>query len=288
MIMRFFPVAALALVATGAAARPADPSPVRLATYAYPAFDRRLALAPLARLVEQASGRPVQVTLFPTPDALAAAVREGAVDLAVTNLAAYAQVARLPGADAIAVLAAPPATLDRYRGVLLARREGGPGTLAQLPALAPRLRLVEVLPGSTSGALVQADALRRVGLSRGGFLQASHAGTHEAALAQLTAGQADVAALAEAPWLALQAQAPADAARLTLLWRSDPLPPGPLLCMNGPELRCRRLAAALLANSAASRRAAEALARGWAETAGARRFIRVRPARYRAFLPPAV
>lgn len=275
---------ALALIAaTGARAAPA-PQPLRLATYAYPAFDRRAALAPLAGLVAHAAGRPVVVTLYPDPDALAAAVRAGQADLAVTNLAAFTQVAGLPGARAIAVLAPPAATLERYRGVLLVRRDTGPASLAALRPLAGQLHYAEVLPGSTSGALVQAEALRIAGIRRGAFRSLTHAGTHEAALASLIDGTAGLAALAEGPWLALQARSPEIASGLVPLWRSAPLPPGPIVCMASPRVPCQRIAGALLASRPASRAAAKMLARGWSETAGADRFIRVRPARYAPFM----
>ena len=274
---------AIALAAATEAFAAPDRSPLRLATYAYPAFDRRAALAPLARTVEQVSRRPVLIELFPTPDALATAVRQGHVDLAVTNLAAFTQVAGLANATAIAVLAPPAATLERYRGVLLVRRLDGPASLSALRPLAARLRYVEVLPGSTSGALVQAEALRGVSIGRESFRDTSYAGTHEAALAQLIDSKADVAALAEGPWLALQAKLPDVAVRLLPLWRSEPLPPGPIVCMASGQVPCRRIASALLADSPASRDAAIMLARGWTETAGARRFTRVRSARYAAF-----
>lgn len=279
MIRRLCLFLALLGAATAASAHP----PLRLATYAYPAYDRRAAMAPLARLVERASGRPVIMALFSTPDALATAVRRGEVDLAVTNLAVFARIADLPEARAIAVLAPPPATLERYRGVLLARQDL-PATLEGLQPVASQLRYVEVLPGSTSGALVQAAALRRAGIGAGQFRASTHAGTHEAALQQLIDDKADLAALAEGPWLALRAGSPRLAARLRPLWRSDPLPPGPVVCLNSAAVPCHRIARSLLANSAASRAAAIMLARGWHETGGARRFTRVRAQRYAPFM----
>lgn len=273
--------------ASAASAAP-DQAPLRLATYAYPAFDRRMALTPLARTIEATSRRPVLIEIFPSPDALAAAVRQGHVDLAVTNLAAFTQVAGLPHARAIAVLAPPAATLDRYRGVLLARRDAGIDGLAGVRQQASRLRYAEVLPGSTSGAMVQDEALRTIGIGRDAFRATNHAGSHEAALAQLIEGKADLAALAEAPWLAFKARLPAEADRVVTLWRSQPLPPGPIVCMASTGVPCRRIAAALTASSPSSSEAAIMLARGWAETAGARQFVKVRRAPYAAFIaaPP--
>lgn len=274
-------VAALLPFATAAQA---EPAPLRLATYAYPAYDRQQALAPLARLIERASGRPVVVALFASPDALADATRRGDVDVAVTNLAAFIQIAALPGARAIAVPKPPAATLERYRGVLLVRRDAGAARLADLRVLAPRLRYAEVLPGSTSGALVQAEALREAGIETARFRRTDHAGTHDAALARLLDGEAEVAAMAEGPWLALQATRPDAAATLVPLWRSSPLPPGPVVCMADPTVPCARIARAMLRPGDASRTAAAALARGWSETAGARAFGRYDAARYAAFV----
>lgn len=275
---------AAALLASSLPAVASVQPPVRLATYAYPAFDRQAALAPLARLVEKASGRSVMIQLFPTPDALADAVRAGSVDLAVTNLAVYARVARQPSVQAIAVLAPPPATQERYRGVLIARRDSSLETLTKIGPAASRLRYVEVLPGSTSGAMVQTEALRLAGISRDVFRSAGHAGTHEDALAAVIDGKADLAALAEGPWLALQARSPESASRLVLLWRSAPLPPGPIICMASANMPCQRISDVLVANQPTSHSAARMLARGWSETTGARRFMRVRAASYAAFI----
>ena len=258
-------------------------APVRLATYEYPAFDRRAALGPLAREIEAELSRPVEIVLFATPDALGSALRRGEVELAVTNLAAYAQSATNDRVTAIAVLDVPAETLDGYRGVLLARRDAGIETPAALRARAASLRYAEVLPGSTSGALVQAGHLAAVQLQPDSFGVRTQAGTHEKVLASLLAGDTDLGAMAEAPWRALLRTKPDTAALLTELWRSPPLPPGPVVCVRSRSLPCDRIARRLLRTATA----APMLARGWAETSGALRFIRPDPRRYRVFLRPA-
>lgn len=267
---------AAALAATSA-------TPLRLATYAYPAYDRREALAPLARLIEAETGRPVEISLLGSPEELATALRERRVDIAMTNLAAYLQAASEPAIRPIAMLDVPPQTLEGYRGVLLARRAAGLTTLADAGAQAPRLRYMEVLPGSTSGALVQAAALRGVASKQVRFRSVVQAGTHDKALAALLSDDGDVAALAEGHWRALQHSDPAGAARLVELWRSDPLPPGPIVCVQHARTPCDRIGARLLSGGAHMRTAAAALAKGWSETAGALSFTRVRPNTYRAF-----
>lgn len=268
----------------GLAAAAAAPPPLIVATYAYPAYDRRQALAPVASEIGAVLGRPVETRLYASPDALRDAIRAGEVDFAMTNLSAYAGVAGEARVRAIAVLDAPGTTLDRYRGVLLARRGTGINTLAALSAAAPRLRYAEVLPGSTSGGMVQAARLRASGTRPETFAATIRPGTHEGALAALLGGTADVAALAETPWRKLQADRPDQAAGLVELWRSEGLPPGPVVCVETDTPRCARVARRLATPRAAA--AAAALARGWSETEGATRFVPVDPVRYRPFVTP--
>lgn len=278
-------IAAVSLLATGCVTAP-DPevAPLRLATYAYPAYDRERALAGLAALIRDETGRTVATTLYPTPDALAQAIRDGHVDLAMTNLAAFISVADDPDVQPVAMLDVPAATLDGYRGVLLARREVGVATLADLPGAAGTLRYVETLAGSTSGALVQRGAFRAAAFDSAAFAAHAHAGTHDGAVKALMEDRADIAAAAERPWLQMQADRPAEAARLVQVWRSEPLPPGPVICVRAPTSPCDALARRLTSPDPAARTAAVALAAGWAETKGAERFAPYDAENYAAFV----
>lgn len=269
------------LIAAALAASTA--APLRVATYAYPAYDRRQALAPLARLIEDETRRPVEVLLLASPDELAAALRAGKADVAMTNLASFIDASRSKAVRPIAMLAVPPKTLDGYRGVLLARRGAGVRTLGDLTTAAARLRYAEVLPGSTSGAMVQAEALRQAGGDRQGFAALDQAGTHDAALDRLLSDRSDVAALAEGPWRTLQTTRPAEAQELVQLWRSEPIPPGPVVCVQAPTTPCAKIAKRLLRRDPAPRAAAIDLAKGWSETAGATGFVPVQARIYQAF-----
>ena len=270
--------AAALLLAAQLAAAP----PLKVATYAYPKYDRAAALKPMADQLGAALGRETQVVLLETPDALAQALRAGEVDVAMTNLAAYLAVRSDPKLQAVAVLDVPAATAGRYRGLLLARRQAGVTAMAELPAKAAGLRYAEVLPGSTSGALVQAAALRQVGLAPGGFAQVTQAGTHEAALAALLTGTADLAALAEEPWRQLKAQDAQAAEGLVELWRSAPLPPGPVVCVQAATTPCDEIGTLLLSGGADT--AAVGVAKGWSETEGAVRFKGYDAGPYSSFL----
>lgn len=183
------------------------------------------------------------------------------------------------------MLAVPAATLERYRGVLLARRATGLGSVAEVAARAGEFRYSEVLPGSTSGALVQAGELRRAGGAPSRFAVTRYTGTHEAALEDLLASRADVAALAERSWRELLEERER-ASSLVEVWRSPPLPPGPIVCVEHSKFRCVDVADALLDSDEPNRDAASALAAGWAETTGAEAFARVPDRSYADFSDP--
>ncbi|MCQ4164193.1 phosphate/phosphite/phosphonate ABC transporter substrate-binding protein [Tahibacter harae] len=269
-------LAALGLSATAPAQTPRT---AVVATYAYAKYDRAAALQPLADRLAAELGQPVTVRLLESPRALAQALREGTVDVAVTNTFVYLAVRAQPRLQAAAVFEVPAATLDAYRGVLLARRDGKAADLAALKRNAGALRYAQVIPGSTSGGLVQDLFLAAQGLDRAGFGSVKYAGTHDAALASLADGSADLAALADAPWQALHKQG--GGTDLVALWRSPPIPPGPVVCRDDGQLPCARVAA-LLQSLEADSAALQGLVKAWSEAAGATRLVPVQAAPYDA------
>lgn len=257
----------------------AEPAAI-LATYAYTRYDRAAALQPLAEHLQRGLGRPVEVRVLESPRALAAALRDGTVDVAVTNTFVYLGLRDLPAIRAAAVFDVPPATLDAYRGVLLARRDGPAASLPAVQAGAAQLRYAQVIPGSTSGGLVQDLFLASRGLDAARFATIRQAGTHEAALAAVVDGSADLAALADAPWQARQREG--KAGDLVELWRSPPIPPGPLVCRAGGRIDCARAAQLLARLHEDAPAALAAVVAAWSEAAGATRLIPVQAAPYDA------
>lgn len=267
----------LALFMAGAATAG---EPLVLGSYAYPALDRERALTPLAALVETTFGQPVDIRLYKDPDAIAAAVAAGEVDVAVLNLGAWLRAASTPDVQPLAVLLPAPEVADRYRAVLLAHPQTGFTHVEQVVSGSSGLRLAAVLPGSTSGGLVQLAALTDAGGAPPRWRSVAYAGSHEAALAMLVRGEADLATIAESPWRAWLAANPAPADRPRQIWRSEPLPPGPVVCRQSARIACPKLAVALTGDNPAARSAAQALATGWPELAGADRFLAYDAARY--------
>ena len=271
-------IAALALC-IAAQAQAATPRAAVIATYAYAKYDRAAALQPLADQLAAELGQPVAVRLLESPRALVQALREGTVDVAVTNTFVYLAVRAQPRLQAVGVFHVPAATLDAYRGVLLARRDGKAADLVALRRNAGTLRYAQVIPGSTSGGLVQDLFLAAQGVDPAGFAAVKHAGTHDAALASLADASADLAALAEAPWQTLRQRG--GAADLVELWRSPPIPPGPVVCRDDGLLPCARVAA-LLQSLGAGSAALQGLVKAWSEAAGASRLMPVQAAPYEA------
>ncbi|MCW8139423.1 MAG: PhnD/SsuA/transferrin family substrate-binding protein, partial [Planctomycetota bacterium] len=236
-------------------------------TYAYPGRDRAAAVQPLADYLAARSGRDAVVRLWPSPSALVEALAAGDADVIVPNLHGYlqgrAQAVTLPVPDV------PPAQAARYRSVIVARGAAGFEDLAAGGAATRRLCLVG--KDSATGGFVPLARLRQSGLPPTAFAAVVYAGSHEAVLAALRAGEADVAALAVDVYDA----APVEGVRE--LWRSPPLPPGPLLCREAGTVPCAEIAGWLLDAHATHPAVMAALRAGWPEFGDAMRFVDAAP-----------
>ncbi len=255
---------ALAVSAPAALAAGTPTAPLRVATYAYPQRDRIDAIRPLAEYLTRRSGRAAAVTLYPSPTALVQAMRDGRVDVAVPNLHGFLQAQGDPRLVALAVPDVPPAQADRYRAVLLARQ--GLASPEQVRREAARLRLVLVGRDSASGGFVPMRQLRALRLEPAtAFARVDYAGSHAAALAALAEGSADVAALAADVY---DAQRPPGVREL---WRSPPIPPGPLLCRE-TQTPCAVIGSWLLQAEREAPDVMAALRVGWPEFGDATAF----------------
>ena len=110
-------------------------------------------------------------------------------------------------------------------------------------------------------------ALRALGLDpRTGFASLDYAGSHAAALQAVAEGRADVAALAADVYDA----GPPPGVRE--LWRSAPIPPGPLLCRASAAIDCGQVAGWLLQAHEQDPAVMAALRAGWPEFGDATAF----------------
>ncbi len=280
ILRRVFAVLLASFVLPAAVAKEDGSAPWVVATYAYPHRDRAAAIQPLADYLARRGRHPVQVRLFPSPTALVDALRAGQVDVAVPNLHGYLQTRRWhEQVTTLPVPQVPALQADRYRAVLVAR--AGVDSMAVLKRDASRLRLVLVGKDSASGGFVPVQHLRVQGLQPAtSFAAVAYAGSHAAALQAVVDGKADVAALAADVYDAARPQAVME------LWRSDPIPPGPLLCRPGPGVPCQAITAWLLEAHAAAPAVMAGLRAGWPEFGDATTFMPAPSAVLSAALPP--
>jgi phosphonate transport system substrate-binding protein len=257
--------AMLALLLVPLLASATQAAPWVVGTYAYPQRDRAAAIQPLADYLGRRGGHPVRVVVLPSPTALVDAVRQGQVDVAVPNLHGYLQAR--PGTGDIRSLPVPDvpaAQADRYRAVLAAR--GDIDSVQALQRRSRRLRLALVGPDSASGGFVPVAGLQAMGLrTQSDFASVTYAGSHAAVLQALVDGRADVAALAADVYDGAAPQG------LHVLWRSEPIPPGPLLC-RATAAPCDAVAGWLLEAHAQDPSVMAALRAGWPEFGDAQRF----------------
>ena len=250
-----------------ARAEEAVPRPWVVATYAYPQRDRAAAIQPLADYLGLRARHPVKIRLFDSPTALVEALRGGEADVAVPNLHGYLQARRASEPlTTLPVPQVPALQADRYRAVLVAR--AGLERPGELERQAKRLRLVLVGRDSASGGFVPVRELRRRGLEPGtAFAHLAYAGSHAAALDAVASDRADVAALAADVY---DADRPAGVVEL---WRSDPIPPGPLLCRPAADVPCQQFTAWLLEAHDEAPAVMAGLRAGWPEFGDATMFI---------------
>lgn len=201
-------------------------------TYAYGTVDRVGAVTPLATHLGARLGRPTRVVAAPDPVALAKMVREGQVDVLVTNTFGYLLLADgpQPAALPVATFRIPPGVSTNY-GTVIVSRDSNVRTLGDLPARAAFLRIALVALGSTTGNLVPRLFLATQGLPDldRQFQAVAYAGSHAAAVTSLRARSADVAALATEEYERQVAADRSDAARrITVLWKSPDIQLGPV------------------------------------------------------------
>ena len=266
MRLRSALVLLLALAVLPVLAKDEPRTPWVVATYAYPERDRLAAIQPLADYLAKRGRQPVQVKLFPSPTALVQAMRDGQVDIAVPNLHGYLQARRdIAQVTTLPVPQVPALQADRYRAVVVARDVA---SFNDMKAKAGSLRLALVGRDSASGGFVPVQYLRSQALDPAkAFASVVYSGSHAAALQAVVAGRADVAALAGDVY---------DASRpdgIHELWRSDPIPPGPMLCRATTDVPCQAMAAWLLEAHREDPAVIAALRVGWPEFGDATVFV---------------
>ena len=255
-----------------------------VATYEYPERDRIAAVLPLAKLAEELGAAPAEIRLAESPTQLANWVATGSADVAVPNLVAYLAMRSRPGAvtdmvvPAAAGDGAPADASDSYTSSIVVLDSSPIRELAELGREAAPSRLYMVWPDSASGSLIARAELRQVLGEGADTLTMEFTGSHQAVFERIADGQPGVGVMATRVYLDLRAGGRSPEVRE--LWRSRPIPFGPLVCAASAKELCRRLRERLLEESAQSAAVLAGLKAGWPEFSTASEFAVPAPADY--------
>jgi phosphonate transport system substrate-binding protein len=180
---------------------------------------------PLLDDLSRALGRPVSVLSVTSYESLAQALGRDEIDLALLSgkraldavaqrrMNVLAQVMRIDG-------------LPDHRAVLLARKIGALSSLDELLARPERWRLARGDSRSVSGFIVpQVQLFLPNGIAMETRFQNEIVDTHQATALAVANGDADVATNNTLDFARFMQQFPAEADRLHVIWRSEPIPP---------------------------------------------------------------
>jgi phosphate/phosphite/phosphonate ABC transporter binding protein len=152
---------------------------------------------PLVAKMGAAIGRPIEVVVAPSYDALEAQVLAGTVDFAQVSSILYvtAVVKRMEAGKALVLIAQEQSTPERgYRGVFVVKPDSAAGALADLKGK----KMAYVAKNSSGGYFFQRMRLRELGLDPDTFFGATEfVGSHDAVVDKVKSGTADVGAVSE-------------------------------------------------------------------------------------------
>lgn len=192
-------------------------------------FDSRIAWQPVLADLSRTIGRPVQAVSTGTYAALARAIGRGEVDIAFLSgkMALDAVTAGRMNVIAQAARADGPSA---HRAVLVVRKGGPVSGLAALLAEPGRWRLARGDLQSVSGFIVpQTELFLPRGIVMETGFRSEMVGTHQTTALAVANGDADVATNNTTDLERFRQQFPVEAARLQVVWTSEPTARGYLV-----------------------------------------------------------
>ncbi|WP_299451466.1 phosphate/phosphite/phosphonate ABC transporter substrate-binding protein [uncultured Pigmentiphaga sp.] len=220
-------------------------------------LETRNAWTPFAEGLTAAVGTPTRLVAPTSYDAMMQTLRQGGIDLAVLSGSMVVDTVAHHGMTVIA--RALPADSSRHRTVLVARRGAAPATLEHMLRQPGRWKLARGESRSLSGYLIpQSQLFLPRGLRMEAFFTAEVPGGPQTNMLAVANGEVDVGITTGTELARFQERFPNEAARITVLWQSEPLPAALAVVRKGlPDSLRMRLAAHLadLGRSPAGREA---------------------------------
>ncbi len=259
---------------------------IRVATYQYADNNRIKNIQPFAGYLKSRYGYETEVKSYPTVHTFIDAIQKNEVDIAFINSFVYLSLetsGKQYHMHPVAALEVKTAAKDNYKTALVISSKLTAKKLADLKTQAPKLRMVLVNKGSTSGNLVPRLALSGAGIKQPDkeFASFEYTQTHAAAMEAVLNGKADVAAMGNSEYDKFLKLDSNNKKRIKLLWLSPEIPLGPVLFNNrfGSAVG-RELQTALLELHQQDAVALEAIKSGWSEAKQTTHFVVINASHY--------
>lgn len=269
-----------------------------IATYAYKDLDRVGAITPLKVFVEKTLsknplGAKAAIKVLSSPNALSDIKvlensKNSLYQIIVPNLAGYltainkSSIDKSSGFVPLAVPGNPDGGESDYKSVIIASKKSNITTLDELVANKESLKVGMVWKDSTSGGIVPTSQLLKAGIVSPGtvslesaFTSFEYLGSHQAALEALLNSDIQVAGFALGVLKEKLATNPEVQKQINLLWTSEAIPYGGLLCRSKIPALCEKIKSALLKNDPAALAVLQGLKMGWPEFKTASQFVEI-------------
>lgn len=239
--------------------------PLVVATYQYADNPRLKNIEPFAIHFAETAGIKTTVKSYPTVHELLEAMRKNEVDVAFINTFGYLLLREItPHYEVSATLNLPKEAASVYRSVIVSPKENHLTSLQQATDRSADFFLVLVSPGSTSGNLL--PRLKLASMLPDDpeklFVEVQYAERHDAALKLALEEKFALASCGIDEYNKLGA----DTARFDLLWKSGPIPLGPVVVRKDLSENLKiSLQRALLELREQNPEALEAIKSGWTE-----------------------
>ncbi|HMV07921.1 MAG TPA: PhnD/SsuA/transferrin family substrate-binding protein [Cyclobacteriaceae bacterium] len=239
--------------------------PLVVATYQYADNPRLKNIEPFAIHLAETAGIKTTVKSYPTVHELLEAMRKSEVDVAFINTFGYLLLREITqNYEVSATLNLPEDAASVYRSVIVSPKENHFRSLQQAVDRAADNFLILVSPGSTSGNLM--PRLKLASMLPDDpeklFVEVQYAERHDAALKLALEEKFALASCGIDEYNKLGA----DTARFDLLWKSGPIPLGPVVVRKDLSENLKiSLQRALLELREQNPEALEAIKSGWTE-----------------------
>ncbi|HET9054240.1 MAG TPA: PhnD/SsuA/transferrin family substrate-binding protein, partial [Cyclobacteriaceae bacterium] len=273
--MRFYIFFGVVFVALSAQAQSTHNNlkPLVVATYQYADNPRLKNIEPFAIHLGEAADIKTEIKSYATVHSLLEAMRNNEVDVAFINTFGYLLSREVTQHyEVSATLHLPDSAASVYRSVIVSPKENRNTTLAQAAERAGDHYLVLVSAGSTSGNLMPRLKLASMlpDDPEKFFVEVQYANTHAGALTLALEERYAIASCGSDAYYKLGA----DTAKFNLLWKSAPIPLGPVMVRKElPENLKILLKTALLELHEQNPGALEAIKSGWTEARPADKYI---------------